>query len=530
MKWLLNFLLVLFVLLGLCSCSSGSDGDSAAGPDPQGLVTPENLSTINAQSLIIVRFNVAMDASSLSVSGTLTSAMSAGVWSASFVNNDTLTFSPTTSWSEGNQSLAITILDTKGVTVAGLDLQYTVDATSPTAIINPVSGSVIRGDTNVVITFSETIKTSAMTASGTLWSESNQGSWTSSVVDDDTLTLMPITSWSEGAKNIGVNVTDWVNNPTLVVFNYSVDSTLPAASVTPASNLTLTPDMSIVFSFTETMDINSLLATGTLWGESDLGVWSTTINANDTFIISPATNWSMGDKTLNVDINDLVGNPLNSMSFTYTVGCAIGLTNCNGTCVDTSSDLNNCGACDSACAPRNNANLMCSDSNCMIESCDIGFSDCNSVYGDGCEANILTDMANCGACNNSCNDSVACTADACTSGSCDNLTNDSVCGTDTACTNFYCDQLLGCAFSHSSLGVSCGEVIGTWGTCGGYTSTCDETGTQSRTITPLVCDGSGSCVSGTPYSETQSCTRNTDGLQCGPTSECFSGICINLLL
>lgn len=66
-------------------------------------------------------------------------------------------------------------------------------------------------------------------------------------------------------------------------------------------------------------------------------------------------------------------------------------------------------------------------------------------------------------------------------------------------------------------GLSCGAVTyGTWSACGGYSSTCDETGTRSRSVTTPTCSG-GACVNA-GSTETGSCTRNTDGSSCGTTS------------
>jgi hypothetical protein len=38
----------------------------------------------------------------------------------------------------------------------------------------------------------------------------------------------------------------------------------------------------------------------------------------------------------------------------------------------------------------------------MISSCNANFGNCNGVDGDGCEANLLSTLANCGACGTNC--------------------------------------------------------------------------------------------------------------------------------
>lgn len=85
--------------------------------------------------------------------------------------------------------------------------------------------------------------------------------------------------------------------------------------------------------------------------------------------------------------------------------------------------------------------------------------------------------------------------------------------------------------SRDTDGTSCGSTTyGSWSSCGGYSSTCDETGTRSRSVTTRTC-GSGSCQSNTS-TQNGSCTRDTDGTSCGSTtygswSSCggFSGTC-----
>lgn len=64
-------------------------------------------------------------------------------------------------------------------------------------------------------------------------------------------------------------------------------------------------------------------------------------------------------------------------------------------------------------------------------------------------------------------------------------------------------------------GVSCGDdMTGAWGSCGGFSNDCDTTGTQSRSVTTYECNGSGSCQSDTS-SQMQGCNRVTAGNPCG---------------
>ena len=66
-----------------------------------------------------------------------------------------------------------------------------------------------------------------------------------------------------------------------------------------------------------------------------------------------------------------------------------------------------------------------------------------------------------------------------------------------------------------------GTVVsyGSWSSCGGYSSTCDESGTRSRTN--QVCSGG----SQTSQSQSEGCSRDTDGVSCGTDLECRGGVC-----
>jgi len=76
----------------------------------------------------------------------------------------------------------------------------------------------------------------------------------------------------------------------------------------------------------------------------------------------------------------------------------------------------------------------------------------------------------------------------------------------------------------TSDGTSCGtSTCGSWDVCGGFSGTCGQTGSQSRSCTDAVCGG-GTCGTAT-RTETQTCTRTTDGVSCG-TASCGSwGAC-----
>ncbi len=63
--------------------------------------------------------------------------------------------------------------------------------------------------------------------------------------------------------------------------------------------------------------------------------------------------------------------------------CKDSETCCDGECVDTSSDSENCGSCGAICKV-DHGDAACVDSECSVARCENGFVDCGG-YADGCE-------------------------------------------------------------------------------------------------------------------------------------------------
>jgi hypothetical protein len=101
--------------------------------------------------------------------------------------------------------------------------------------------------------------------------------------------------------------------------------------------------------------------------------------------------------------------------------CAAGFADCNlllkdGCEADVTSDVANCNACGAACLFAN-ADASCTGGICALAACHAGFDDCNAMPSDGCETDLANDPANCTSCGNACtppaNVVATCTAGVC---------------------------------------------------------------------------------------------------------------------
>ncbi len=111
--------------------------------------------------------------------------------------------------------------------------------------------------------------------------------------------------------------------------------------------------------------------------------------------------------------------------------CASGWADCNnnkqtdGCEVHTDADVNNCGSCNTVCSFAN-ASATCTSGACAMGSCNSGYADCDSNATNGCEIDLNTDPAHCGACLRPCNSThVASGGLSCSAGLCDTTACDS---------------------------------------------------------------------------------------------------------
>ena len=97
--------------------------------------------------------------------------------------------------------------------------------------------------------------------------------------------------------------------------------------------------------------------------------------------------------------------------------CNTGFADCdgapaNGCEVTLATNVGNCGACGNACLSGANSTPVCAAAACGL-TCATGFGDCNTMPADGCEVNLQTSAANCGACGTVCGAFAVCNAGAC---------------------------------------------------------------------------------------------------------------------
>jgi len=172
----------------------------------------------------------------------------------------------------------------------GGDTGTNPDVTAPSVVtVTPATNITISANQPIVVVFDESMVPSSLVLEGTMASQSGLTTWTATTRANDTLSLMPSTTWTGGSGDLTINVTDSAGNALRTLsLRYNVDNIPPTGNVSPANGATIGPSTEIVINFSESIDIGSLQLNGSLFPQSDGGVWS---NNDATLTLTPNTTW-----------------------------------------------------------------------------------------------------------------------------------------------------------------------------------------------------------------------------------------------
>ncbi len=204
--------------------------------------------------------------------------------------------------------------------------------------------------------------------------------------------------------------------------------------------------------------------------------------------------------------------------------CNTGFADCDGSPINgcetntAMGDINNCGACSNRCPPPPVGGVAaCSAGACAVAlSCPADRADCNVSRADGCEVNIFTETANCGACGR------MCSAEGGVAG-CANGTCSITCSTGRS----NCDGMVstGCEINTTNNVSHCGM-------CGRSCTSLPNVLAAGVGCTGSACTlggGTASCVAGFGNCDSNAnngCETNTnvDGTNCGACGRmCLAG-------
>ncbi len=211
-----------------------------------------------------------------------------------------------------------------------------------------------------------------------------------------------------------------------------------------------------------------------------------------------------------------------------TIGCADGLKDCDGVCVDLASNADHCGGCGVACSPdafEGSAKMVCIGGACNVSVCKEGYH----LYDNMCEKD---DVVNCGAHNKICStpdtDVLMCEQGQCVVSKCkagfhiylnacepDSTFNcgahEIACAGSMICSNGACV----CQSGMTQCGSSCVDIKTNNNHCGGCNNKCSS----NKICSAGVCK----CASGTDCGGICVDTK-TDNNHCGACgNHCSSG-------
>jgi hypothetical protein len=212
--------------------------------------------------------------------------------------------------------------------------------------------------------------------------------------------------------------------------------------------------------------------------------------------------------------------------------CTGGTTCCNKQCVDTTSNVGNCGGCGNACDQTNSFGAQCSASTCVYTNCRTGYSDCDTTPPNigGCETHTDVDAVNCGACGRACKTSpnvatAMCSAGVCTSTCSGTFANcshpaapaaDDGCETDTSADINNCGMCKKtCSFANAA--ASCSASTCHMGACSSGYFDCDQSSTTGCEAAGYDFGGGKGCCSGvTPATSGTAMIAHNNGLLMAP--------------
>ena len=321
--FLITLLCIILISCGGSSSSSSSSVTAAADNTSPSVVsqTPSNDTLVNDNQVIALQFNEEIDTASLALSGNMSGEASSG-WSTTTADNDTLTISPTTTWTENaTGSLGIVVADIKGNETT-VNITLNIDVTSPSVnSVSPVSTSTISATGQITVDLSEDVDDTTFSLGGSFASEATVV-WS----DANTFIVEPTSTWS-GDGDFSFSVDDLAgNNLTSTTYSYTVDTTIPTHSENPTNGEFITGTQDIVITFSETMDTGTFAYSGTIFGVLDTDYsyeWSETTVPSDTLTFTDINPWGSADsevdRTIVVDADDLNGNSITQINLSYTV-------------------------------------------------------------------------------------------------------------------------------------------------------------------------------------------------------------------